>query len=109
MEGYLGEIAVHQSESPYSGFTATDWALEYIAQYKSGDHHDTWVLDQVARILHGTPVELKLARWSDGQQEWRPETGEPSQTYLDWRQKQRGKWDAENEEWEYSYDEGVAP
>lgn len=27
--------------------------------------HDTWVVDKVLRILLGSPVTIKIARWSD--------------------------------------------
>lgn len=69
------------------------WALAYIESYGGidGDHHKTWVLDQVARILNGTPVIAKVARWGpsddypDGFEELRFTTQEPpSPSYTLW-------------------------
>jgi hypothetical protein len=114
-ESYLGEFPVGPDNETNS-WTPIDWALKYIAMYGSidGDHHKTWVIDQVARILHGTPVLVKMAKWSNfnatGQpgEEMRFTTGEPSQAYLDWVKDLLGPVD-ENGETEYSYDEGIAP
>jgi hypothetical protein len=33
----------------------------------------------------------------------------PSKEYLDWAVEMLGEYDAENEEHEYGYDEGIAP
>lgn len=65
-----------------------------------GSHHKTWVLDQMSRILKGTPVEIVLAKWDNGEEE-----------YHDWVAECRGKWIKSNsyEGWEYDYDEGIAP
>lgn len=102
---YLGEILVDQedNDSPYMGYTPTHWAMEYLMHYGQieGEHHKTWVLDQIARILNGTPIILKLAKWSDGQEEYRFWTGKPSKAYRAWvRKSKKGGYD---------YDEGIAP
>ena len=111
MEGYLGETVVESlKDTPFEDFGPADWALRYIEMYGGidGAHHKTWVLDQVVRILLGTPVEVKLAKWSNGQQEYRFVTGEPSEEYLDWVEEMKGI-DPETGEAEYDYDEGIAP
>jgi len=110
VEGYIGETVLESLDgTPYESFTPNDWAMVYIGRYGQidGSHHKQWVLDQVARILHGTPIELRLARWENGYEEYRFNTLEPSQEYLDWVKEMRGDYDEECEEYEYSYDKGV--
>lgn len=92
----------------YSTWTPQEFALLYIEMYGQidGGHHKQWVLDQVTRILLGTPVTVKLAKWDNGQQsEPRFSTGEPSQKYLDWVKRQLGEGNDEDG-YEYGYDEG---
>lgn len=107
MQGYLGEFETDQGRDK----TREQWALDYIMTYGGidGAHHKDWVLDQVARILHGTPVICKEARWEGGHTELRFTTGEPTQAYLDWVAEARGEYDEENDEYEYEYSEGWAP
>jgi len=113
MNTYLGEISIDVSKSPvFKDWTPSQWAMKYVETYGQGDgaHHKTWVLDQVARILLGTPVVVSVAKWDNGEQEYRFNTGEPSKEYLAWVDKMLGKVvDDENGEREYSYDEGIAP
>lgn len=107
---YLGETPLDLSTSaPYSDWITSDWAMYFISLYGQidGEHHKLWVLDQVARILCDTPIEAKIARWSDGQEDLRVTLGRPSPEYLVWRE---GKLDRdENGIPRYDYDEGVAP
>jgi len=110
MQGYLGETELKSTDgTPYQGFGPTEWAMKYIEFYGQidGGHHKQWVLDQVARILKGTPVELSLAKWDNGQQEYRFNTGEPSKEYLSWVEEMRCPDEDGNAE--YEYDEGCAP
>jgi len=104
MKGYLGEFDTEINRE----FTAHDWALWYIGRYGGfdGDHHKTWVLDQVARILHGTPVIRKEARWDNGHAEFRAWTGDPSAGYQEWVREMK---DGEDGPDTYGYDEGIAP
>lgn len=97
--------------TPYEGFTPAQWAVNYIERYGQidGDHHKLWVMDQVVRILKGTPVELKIARWDGGYHEYRPITGKPSVEYLQWVEIMKGEYNEEDDEYEYGYDEGVVP
>jgi len=111
---YNGEVPFDIADTPFKDYTPADWAMHYIAAYGSidGSHHKDWVLDQVARILKGTPVLVTQASWDSGadlQIEWRFETGESSDEYKHWVIDMLGAWDAENEEFEYSYDTGIAP
>ncbi len=87
MNDFLGETLVTDlSSTPYKNHTPAIWALEWIALYGGidGAHHKDWVLDQVAQILNGTPVILKLAKWKNGTEEYRFSLGEPSPNYLQW-------------------------
>lgn len=108
---YLGETEMAQADTPYAAYTASDWAMEFIERYgqTDGGHHKAWVLDQVARILKGTPVQIRLAKWSDGEQAYRICTVEPaSEEYLAWVELMLGEEDPTFGR-EYSYDEGCAP
>jgi len=112
MEGYLGETPVTSLKgTPFEDYDAADWALEYAARYGqiNGDHHTMWVIDQMARILLGTPVKVVVARWENGQYEYRISTADPSQDYLAWVEEMKGDVDPETGETEYGYDEGIAP
>lgn len=105
---YLGEVSVSQADTSFAGFGPTEWALHFIATYggDDGSHHKAWVLDQVARILHGTPVVLRRASWSDGLTEIRIETGEPTAAYHQWVADLR---DGDDGPETYDYDTGIAP
>jgi hypothetical protein len=111
MNKFLGETKVTIDQSPYAGFSPKDWALHFIERYGQieGEHHKTWVLDQVSRILHGTPVEIRLAKWSNGEEEYRVQLGKPSYEYKDWVKQMRGKYNRTEKEYEYEYEEGIAP
>ncbi len=111
MEGYLGEFDVEIKDTPYANYTPNDWVLEYLFRYSQieGEHHKQWVLDQTARILNGTKVIIKLAKWAHGEQEYRFWLDEPSQEYLDWIKLYRGEYNEEEEYYEYDYNEGIAP
>ena len=101
---YLGEKLVDSlMGTPYEGYTPADWALDCIERFGGidGSHHKNWVLDQVARILHGTPVLLYVARWEGGKQEYRPRVEGASEEYL--------AWVASMTDEGYSYDEGSPP
>lgn len=112
MSKYLGETKIDiDKHLTFSKFKPTDWAMLFIERYGQidGGHHKAWVLDQVARILNGTQINVTLARWDNGKQEYRISTSDyPSKQYEGWVQKMRGEED-ENGEYEYDYDEGIAP
>lgn len=109
MEGYMGEFPVDHTKSK------DELILMYIEAYGQidGEHHKAWVLDQIARIIRGTQVVMKEARWTqeNGEilKELRFTTGEPSAEYLSWVEDMKGDYDPEYEEYEYEYDEGIAP
>jgi hypothetical protein len=105
VEGYLGEFPVENDR------TVEENVMWFITSYGQieGDHHRAWVIDQVARIVLGTPVIAVEARWDNGQRETRISTGEPSDRYLEWVEEMLGDWDPECECHEYEYDEGIPP
>ena len=108
---YLGQVPVDIKDTPYAEHTPKDWAMEFIGSYGQidGDHHKTWVLDQAARILHGTPVIVEKASWDDGTVEFRFWTQEPpSNEYFEWVEIMLGDTEEDGER-EYSYDVGIAP
>jgi len=108
MEGYLGETPVDISTTEYKDYTPTDWAMQWIESYggNDGSHHKDWVLDQVARILKGTPITLKVAKWENGQSEERFSLGEPPAEYWKWVKEMENGEDGPNT---YEYNFGVAP
>jgi hypothetical protein len=109
---YLGEEVLESLKgTPFEKFGPTDWAMYFIESYGQidGAHHKLWVLDQAARILKGTPIEVKIARWDNGLEEHRVSTLAPSKEYLDWAVEMLGNYDDEEECHDYSYDEGIAP
>jgi hypothetical protein len=110
MEGYLGEVDVTNDpvRNPHFGITPQDWAIIFIGCYGGidGSHHKDWVLDQVSRILNGTPVIVHLASWDNGQTEIRFWTGEPTIQYNDWVVELKSGEDGPET---YSYDEGITP
>ena len=106
---YLGEKVIPIDQTPFKGWSASDWALYYVERYGGfdGAHHKTWVLDQVARILKGTPVIISRAEWTDHEPEWRVTLREPpTQEYLNWVKDMKAGEDGPDT---YEYDEGIAP
>lgn len=104
MAKFLGEkIIINTMGTPYEKYQPADWAMEYINAYGGidGEHHKAWVLDQVARILKGTHVLLSLAKWDDGNEEYRFQTGRPTLSYL--------TYVAKVKEEGYKIDVGIAP
>ena len=108
MEGYLGDFRVDVSKHPvYSKYTPADWAMVFVEKYGGidGDHHKTWVLDQVARCLKGTAIIVVQARWSTGQTEDRIRTSNAtSKEYKAWVKSMTSGVNVG-----YEYDTGIAP
>jgi len=115
MNGYLGATEINIEDSTkYKEYSTADFAMYFIRRYGQieGGHHKAWVMDQVARILKGTPLKLFMKEWifeSRRVTEFYLETGEPSKEYLDWAKDMLGYYDPIEEEYEYTYDEGIAP
>ena len=88
MTKFLGETVIDWKQiDEFKDFTAADWAMYHIEMYgqTDGDHHSKWVIDQIARILKGSTITVKLARWSDGQSEYRVEVDDGCKAYEEWR------------------------
>lgn len=100
---YLGEKEVSIAETEYKKFTPAEWALEWIERYGGfdGAHHKAWCIDQITRILHGTPVVVSVASWGNGEWEYRLRLGDASDSYLKYREATEADG--------YDYDEGIAP
>jgi len=105
---YLGEEVVNIKDTEYKDYKKEDWAIKYIQDYSyiDGAHHKQWLLDQVVRILCGTTVVIKLAKWDDVPSEYRFSLDKPTQEYLDYVTKAKAGEDGPNT---YEYDEGVTP
>lgn len=103
---YLGEELIDIKTHPeFKNYSTADFAMVFIEKYGQFDreYHKAWVLDQVSRILKGTPVIVKLAKWSNGHEEYRYQVSEEtSEAYNEWRVEML-------EEGEGYYDEGVSP
>lgn len=108
MKGYLGEEVVKVSDTEFSEYTKEDWALFIIERWGQfdGAHHKQWCLDQISRILHGCHIEVKLARWDNGHQEYRFQVGDETQEYKDWVAEMK---DGEDGPDTYDYDFGTPP
>jgi hypothetical protein len=77
---YLGQERIDIRE------TNNELVLRYLNAYShiDGAHHKQWLLDQIARIIMGTPVIFSMAKWDNGKEEIRFSTSYPSTNYLDW-------------------------
>ena len=104
MENYLGETEVEIKESKYSKYEKADWVMMWIEMYSGidGSHHKDWLTDQIARILKGTKVTLKIAKWKNGTSSERFNLAEPPKEYWDWVEEMK---DGDN----YEYEFGIAP
>ncbi len=108
---YLGETLITDlTGTKFENFKPTDWAMYFIERYGQfdGDWHKQWALDQVARILKGTPVVVMQANWADGLKEYRVSTDkETSPEYKTWAIEMLGEF--VDGEYEYTYETGTAP
>lgn len=87
-ETFEGEYRIDVDKTEYAMWQTGRWALFWIEKYGSidGEHHKTWVIDQVARILMGTAIVITEARWTDHASEYRFRLASPSKIYSDWAQ-----------------------
>ena len=108
MKQYLGEKKVDIKDTIYKDYTPKDFALLWLQNWGGidGDHHKAWVLDQVARILHGTPVMAKMASWEGGQTELRISLDDATPEYHKWVATCK---DGEDGPETYGYETGIAP
>ena len=82
-------------------------ALDFIMRYGGidGDHHKTWVIDQVVRALHNVPVTVTRRSWSDGS--FRDDVEQSTnEAYENWVKSYN---DGEDGPDTYEWDVGIAP
>jgi len=105
---YLGETIVDVKDTDFKNYKAADWAMWFIESYGQidGTQHKQWVIDSVTRILKGTKVIVSMAKWTDGQTEYRIILDKPSTKYLKWVKEYKTD---ENGDEAYGYEAGVAP
>ena len=108
MEGYLGETIVEISKTKYAMYGQKDWAKLWSEMYSGidGSHHKDWLTDQIARILKGAKVNLRIAKWKNGTENERFTLEEPPKAYWDWVKEMKEGDDGEGT---YDYDFGIAP
>jgi len=108
MEGFLGKTIVDIRKSKYAMYSKQDWVMLWIEMYSGidGSHHKDWLIDQIARILKGTDVIVKIAKWKCGKTEHRYTLAEPKKEYWEWVEYMK---DGEDGPETYSYDFGIAP
>lgn len=108
MKGYLGETIMEQKDTPFKDYIDKDWVLYFIRKYGQidGEHHKSWVIDQVVQILKGTRIIIKKAEWDNGQSEYRINLEHPSEAYNQWVIDMK---DGEDGPMTYCYDTGIAP
>lgn len=105
---FLGTFPVDIENSPFRGYGKKDWALYFIQRWGGfeKEHQKAWVLDQVARILNGTPIIVEEKRWADGTNQFQVTLGEPTSRYHRWVAETCEGSEGPNT---YDYDEGIAP
>ncbi len=108
MDGYLGETVLNIRKTEYALYSKEDWVMYYVERYGGidGDHHKTWLLDQIARILKGAEIQIKVARWSNGHTEDRINIINPTEEYHMWVEEMKSGEDGPDT---YDYDVGIAP
>ena len=108
MKGYLGETVLDIHKTKYAIYSPQDWVMLWIEMYSGidGSHHKDWVIDQIARILKGTKVIVKLAKWENGHEEERFTLDDATSEYHKWVEKM---CDGEDGADTYAYDVGIAP
>lgn len=79
-------------------------ALE-MAKYADGSHHDTWVVDQMVRVLTNCPMVTKRGVNSDGDEYTFESMGE-SDEYIQWV---KNVMDGEDGSNTYDWEVGIAP
>ena len=111
MAKYLSETLVKEKDYPEYLIGKDNQVMYFIEAYGQfdGSHHKQWTLDQIARIMKGTPIVVKLVKWDDGTEDYIVSTGEPSEEYNEWAKEMLGEYDEDEEEYTYDYDEGIAP
>jgi hypothetical protein len=109
MAKYLGETDITVLEEvTYSRNTIADWINIWITKYSGIESLQTqfWLVDQIARINHGTKVRTYRAEWDDGTVEIRFKLDEPTESYKLWVEEMLGETYSDGSR-EYDYNTGV--
>lgn len=114
MPRYLGSTSIDVTTDPrFKNWTTKDFAMEFITRYGQidGEHHKSWVLDQVSRILLGSPIEANQRCWARPDESIITEvdfTVGSSESYRKWR---RGfvEYDSDDGSEIDDYECGTAP
>lgn len=103
MKKYLGETNVSDK---FKNRSVEQNAILIVENYggSDGSHHKAYCLDQVVRVLLGTPLVVMEAQWDNGHSELRYSTGEPTQQYHDWVAEQKNGEEGPNS---YDYNVGI--
>lgn len=101
MEEYLGETVIDTKKTKYANYTEQDWVMFWIEMYGSTDK--SWLVDQIARILKGADVIIKIAKWGNGHTEERFFLNDPTAKYLEWVKEMKSGEDGPDT---YSYNFG---
>jgi hypothetical protein len=111
MAKYLGTKVVDIKDTKFKYYKTNDWVLYFIEKYGQidGSHHKQWVLDQIVRIIHGCKIEIKLASWDNDENEYRVNIISESKKYKNWVQDMLGKYNEDEQCFDYDYDKGIAP
>ena len=98
MKKYLGETKVKIDKTKYAKYSKKDWTMFWIEMYGGidGAHHKDWLIDQIARILKGAKIEIKIAKWDNGHIEERFNVKYPPKEYWEWVAKRNPKRYKEN-------------
>ena len=90
--------------------TKSDYALDFISWYCGidGSHHKDWVLDQVARILHGVEVEVYEYRWPDVLEYRFKTSSNLTDEYIKFVETIKS-YDEVTKEYRYEYSTGITP
>ena len=103
---YLGQFQI----KPPAGTDVSPaaLALSLIGRYGGydGEHHKTWVLDQVARILNGAPITWYERRWERDNHREQDFTVGTCARYQGWVRDLKNGEDGPDT---YHYSEGIAP
>lgn len=109
--GYMGERDIPIEATEFRDFDRDHWVMWYLQQYGGidGAHHKDWLLDQIARILTGAEITVRMAEWLKGGRyefELRVDVGEPTEEYHDWVKSVKAGEDGPET---YGYSTGIAP
>lgn len=75
---------------------------------EDGAHHKMWVIDQMVRALTGCPLVIENKQLLDGKS-FSYSYQDKSKEYEKFIKEHKGGWNKAYQEYEYDWDEGIAP